>query len=431
MGCGMRPKHPQPNPKAPFPDPGTTNFRLATRVKGDPWAFSPAQSEAELLERIVHAQDPETSEAEHTSLLDQATLDLRPPRTMKKLHLTFLGFSTFLVVLYIAVHRNYGNHSMSMSELISNYDLQQREDPDPGTLADKSVHVLVNGRMRTGSSLIGRYFSHHPDFMYLYEPEQSLRLPFDRLNDSAEHVEKLQLPFYDLLECFFECNFTRSPDLIRFIRRVKWMAFLSEFEHASAKGMTFEILTKMCRAKRHKVVKTVRVNDITNGLRTLKKYDVKVIQIVRDPRGMINSKGLRNRTDVITRVYCDWLKTNMDAATKGPDWFRSNYFIVRYEDLSERPREVVPQLYNFIGIPLNDNISGILLSSQKALPGNSVKWRYTLPFNTTQIVQDNCPNDVFERLGYIQIYEEEVQHDESVQLVLRMPLIDGLNSFNG
>nr|XP_006814540.1 PREDICTED: dimethylaniline monooxygenase [N-oxide-forming] 2-like [Saccoglossus kowalevskii] len=89
-------RSPRPDPKAPSPDPGTTNFCFASRVKGDgrvPWSFSSTHSEtiqhalrAKLrpinvlefvgatLERIlVRAQDSETSDAERTRLLEQVT----------------------------------------------------------------------------------------------------------------------------------------------------------------------------------------------------------------------------------------------------------------------------------------------------------------------------------------------------------------------
>ncbi|XP_006823301.1 carbohydrate sulfotransferase 3-like [Saccoglossus kowalevskii] len=284
---------------------------------------------------------------------------------------------------------------------------------------NKSIHVLINARMRTGSTLTGRYFSNHPDIMYLYEPELTLRysLHYDVFNDSAANVEKLQKPFYDIIEGFFDCNYTRRPELLPFTNKTKWMKFSNGLAHLKGPQFNAKQITKLCETKAHRAVKTVRINDISKGLETLKKYDVKVIQIVRDPRGMINSRIKYEHLDTrqkqgksaqkiseASKNYCTWLKTNIDAVFNGSAWLKEHYMIVRYEDLSERPRQVVPQMYDFIGLS-NTKESDTILSSQKIIRGNAIKWRYSLPFNQTRIVQNNCPDDIFETLGYVKVNE--------------------------
>ncbi|XP_006816277.1 carbohydrate sulfotransferase 3-like [Saccoglossus kowalevskii] len=295
----------------------------------------------------------------------------------------------------------------------------------------KHIHVLINARMRTGSSLTGRYFSNHPDFMYLYEPELTLRhsLRYNVYDDSTANIEIIQKPFYEIIEGFFDCDYTRRPELLPFINKTEWMKSSNGFAHLQDTEFNAKELNKICETKNYRVVKTVRINNISKGLETLKKYDVKVIQIVRDPRGMINSRIDFEHLDAqqkqgkssqkiseASKNYCIWLKTNIDAVFKGPTWLKEHYMIVRYEDLVEKPRELVPLMYDFIGLS-NTNETDTILSSQKSKPGNAIAWRYSLPFNQTRIVQNNCPDDIFETLGYVKVKNENQQRNNSFNLV--------------
>ncbi|XP_006822513.2 carbohydrate sulfotransferase 3-like [Saccoglossus kowalevskii] len=285
--------------------------------------------------------------------------------------------------------------------------------------------------MRTGSSLTGRYFSNHPGFMYLYEPELALRKSFhyNVYNDSAANIEKLQKPFYKIIEGFFDCDYTRCPELLPVINKTKWMKSSNGLAHLEGPQFNAKRISEICMTKAHRVVKTVRINDISKGLETLKKYDAKVIQIVRDPRAMINSRIKFEHLDTCekqgksaqkisdaSKNYCIWLKTNIDAVRNGSEWLKKHYMIVRYEDLTSRPRQLVLQMYAFIGVSATDEIDKIL-SSQKSKPVNAVAWRYSLPFNQTRIVQNNCHDDIFETLGYVTVHNKNQQHNNSLTLI--------------
>ncbi|XP_006821604.1 carbohydrate sulfotransferase 1-like [Saccoglossus kowalevskii] len=298
---------------------------------------------------------------------------------------------------------------------------------------DQPITVLINARMRTGSSLIGRYLSNNPDSMYLYEPELALRyntsLHYNVFNDSAAHLEKLQNPFYEIIEGFFDCDYTRRSELLPFMNERDWLKSYNGF--ALLKGSQFNAkrLNEICKTKRHRVVKTVRINDISKGLSTLKKYDVKVIQVVRDPRGMINSRinfekqhlQPRDKRDLIVRKasdacrdYCIWLKTNIDSVLNGPKWLKEHYLIVRYEDLIERPRKLVPNMHHFISIPTN--MTDAILSNQTLRPDSAFAWRHSLPYYQTRTAQNNCPDEIFETLGYVKVQNENQQRNVSFSL---------------
>ncbi|XP_077868835.1 carbohydrate sulfotransferase 1-like [Saccoglossus kowalevskii] len=317
------------------------------------------------------------------------------------------------------------------TEMTASFDIGSTADTRMTALKQvPPIHVLINARMRTGSSLTGRYFSKRPDTMFLYEPELTLRynmsLRYDLFNDSAAQIEDIQTPFYELIGGFFDCEYTRRPELFHFMEGNDWAKSKNGLAHLQGADYNAKQISKKCKTKTHRVVKTVRINDISKGLEILKQYNVKVIQVVRDPRGMINSrikfenldsqekKGLSmKKISEASKNYCIWLNTNINAVLVGPEWLKKNYMIVRYEDLSTKPRQIVPKMYEFVGLPSNDTI----IKSERLGTGHTDAWRYSLPFNQTHIAQNNCPDDIFEKLGYVKVQNEIQQRNDSLSLV--------------
>ncbi|XP_006820750.1 carbohydrate sulfotransferase 1-like [Saccoglossus kowalevskii] len=301
----------------------------------------------------------------------------------------------------------------------------------------EGIHVLVLARLRTGSTFTSNYIAMQSDSLYLGEPEATLSShAYDLFNDSASYVEQLQKPFYTLLGDFFDCNFNNHV-LLSHTNSTRCKGLTNQRGRVHNATFTFSWITEKCRSKNMYIVKTTHMSDISKGLDTLKKYNVKVIHLVRDPRAMINSRikyeqaHARNRYERLRRIdemikhYCIWLKTNVDVVIHGPDWLKKHYMIIRYEDICGRSEEILPKLRSFLDLPSNEGIIPRILKSSVD------SWRNTLTFNYTAIAQDNCPDEVFKMLGYVKLKNIDQQHDSSFSLMTpSIPPINKLTVLN-
>ncbi|XP_070553373.1 carbohydrate sulfotransferase 1-like [Ptychodera flava] len=305
-----------------------------------------------------------------------------------------------------------------------------------------TARVLVHARMRTGSSLTGRYFLAHPDFAYLYEPGLLVRRLYemDAYNDSASYLAPMQLPLVQSIIDFFNCTF--EGDVLSLLTRNPWLRKQMNIKDL----VTTDNFTTHCVSKRNRVVKTIRLSDIASVVRTkdFTEGKIKIVHLVRDPRATLSARerfqhwNYRTRRgndikqniekfDKYATYYCQWLQTNLRSAQNIPLRLRKNFVIVRYEDLADRPRDIVPKLYDFVGLDLHQRVKA-LIDGQKEKLGNGLSWRRKLPFNRTSIVQNLCNDDLFRFYGYIKVNNTEQLVNDNFKLLSGDPLVpSGIN----
>ncbi|XP_077862974.1 carbohydrate sulfotransferase 5-like, partial [Saccoglossus kowalevskii] len=164
---------------------------------------------------------------------------------------------------------------------------------------------LVHSRMRTGSTLTGSYFANHPDFFYIYEPGLMIAW-YKRLNvlrDSFDYLEAIRPTLVDFMHAFYHCDFTGRKYFYTSINNSLFLRRFSNITHLEV-PMQEKTITQICKSKRHIVSKTIRLNNILLAAPVLKADEIKVIHLVRDPRGMAYSRrqfehlptGVNNKT---------------------------------------------------------------------------------------------------------------------------------------
>ena len=173
------------------------------------------------------------------------------------------------------------------------------------------------------------------------------------------------------------------------------------------------------------------------------KVNVKVIHLVRDPRGAAASRihyyftfnkdlanqhvnefptkgrlspmGLTNATvrpkDSIPTL-CKWMRNNVQALDNLPGWLRDRYYLLKYEDFAESPVKVAEDLYRFVGLPFPAKVRDWLVENTQTEHSNmgvfdthknsrttAKHWMADLSELEIHQVENECM-DVMERLGY-------------------------------
>ncbi|XP_077980095.1 carbohydrate sulfotransferase 1-like [Glandiceps talaboti] len=314
------------------------------------------------------------------------------------------------------------NDSISLLEqkiTQSKCDYQHLTGPSSGSRKETTsrTNILILASMRTGSSFAGEMFNQNTDTLYVFEPLQDLGL-----HDSDPF---LPTQAAQQLGDFYRCNFT-SPFLravindfnerepVRKIDLVKswvndqlctnWNSKQGTFE--TCRKVTPEMATESCNKIKIRAAKTVRLPHLNIVLHLMedKGINLKVINILRDPRGMMSSVIPIHNNDYLVisksrankvltaehyvdkpplrkrlETYCTSMLQNVLLGKQLSLWIGGeNYMPVRYEDLARNPHDVASQMYRFTGLG--------------ELPQNIVKW---LDDNTKADDSQNNENYVY------------------------------------
>ena len=120
-------------------------------------------------------------------------------------------------------------------------------------------------------------------------------------------------------------------------------------------------------------VDTARDHQRPRYLAGMPLLDVKVIELVRDPRG--NVASIMKHTKVgVRKAARQWRHYNVEAARVGRRFTEESWMLLRYEELCNDPQATLNRVARFIGVePVP--ISTLLDNSDRHVIGNSMRLR--------------------------------------------------------
>lgn len=390
-------------------------------------------------------------------------------RTRRTVPIVLLLF--IVTGLIYEIHIN-SSHSLISSKLLSTYTptsgcpvwnrVTSKPNPqDPNSLvehrpesqpndSDKPVHVMIITQMRSGSSFLGELFNMNDDFTYFFEPLHDVREIIYKANDSIILMKYLQVPLRNILKCDFKnmpMHWWHPPMKSNVQSRPGFDCLFSEAFHNSSLCTYNErerkyvpirfvennvtVLEDLCRSRKHVALKSIRVADI-HYLRNLaedSRLNVKIIHLVRDPRGAYNSR-LRVKWPPTIQESCARLERNTRLWSDTPEWLKNKYHLLRYEDIAAAPVRVADEIYRYLGIPMPRSVKVWLEENTVINTGNNddkfshtrdssvtaTKWRQTLALEQVMKVQSHCQS-VMRTLGYKTVNSPESLRDFSINVV--------------
>uniref|UniRef100_A0A665WGC3 Sulfotransferase n=1 Tax=Echeneis naucrates TaxID=173247 RepID=A0A665WGC3_ECHNA len=337
--------------------------------------------------------------------------------------------------------------------------------------ATKRTHILILATTRSGSSFVGQLFNQHPEVFYLFEPLYHVQLALlPRLAQSRNLAERRVMlgAARDLLRSLFHCHLSSLESYIRprpsnhstdklFRRGASKRTFSPSRLYCMCfvfrcGPLNVSLAADACRAKHHAAIKTVRIPQISD-LRALiedPRLNLKVVQLVRDPRGILASRietfrdtyrlwrlwratGHRPHNLDLGQIntVCEDFLRSVSLGLARPPWLRGRYMLLRYEDLARFPLQKTRELYSFLGLPLDRSVedwiinntrgSSDLSSRQKFTTvrdsaANAENWRVKLSFDMVVYTQTAC-QPLLELLGYKTVFQARELRNLSYSLV--------------
>ncbi|XP_074083684.1 carbohydrate sulfotransferase 1 [Macrotis lagotis] len=354
------------------------------------------------------------------------------------------------------------------------------ESPTFGYNLSRKTHILILATTRSGSSFVGQLFNQHLDFFYLFEPlyhVQYTLLPRFTQGKSPADRRVMLGASRDLLRSLYACdlyfleNYIKPPPVNhttdRIFRRGASKALCSP-PVCEAQGpadlpleegdcvrkcglLNLTLAAEACRERSHVAIKTVRVPEVKD-LRALvedPRLNLKVIQLVRDPRGILASRSETFRdTYRLWRIWdgtgrrpynldvsqlttvCEDFWNSVSTGLTRPAWLKGKYMLVRYEDLARNPMKKTEEIYGFLGIPLDGRVERWILNNTRGdrsaakhkygtvrnSAATADKWRFRLSYDIVAFAQTAC-RQVLAQLGYRAAASEQELKNLSLSLV--------------
>ncbi|CAI5668088.1 carbohydrate sulfotransferase 6 [Oreochromis niloticus] len=341
---------------------------------------------------------------------------------------------------------------------------------DQPTSNDK-VHVLLLSSWRSGSSLMGQVFNQHPSVFYLMEPGWHV---WTQLRQNGARA--LRMAVRDLLRSLFHCDFSVMESYLTENQKEMFM-----WSHSRAlcsapacpltprdqlsnqaqcqKNCTpknLQIVEEVCGFYSHVVYKEVRIFELESLYPLLQdpNLDLRIIHLVRDPRGVMRSKEESagffvrdnaivleqkhiNKTEIqyqiIQEICRSHLRINERAVLNPPPFLKGRYKLVRYEDVTRNPLEEINALYQFVGLEMTTQLAtwiykvthgkgkgsaneAFKVTSRSAIDVSQA-WRTMLPHNKVKRVQEVC-EEAMSYLGYRMVNSEIEQKSLDIDLLV-------------
>ena len=256
--------------------------------------------------------------------------------------------------------------------------------------ARRNIVIVSHGR--SGSSLMGDIFNHHPSVFYMYEPLQTPKRVLRKLYEGNTTI------YSGLVERFltgiFRCKFDQ-PDFLADIKNYYRKSAHPRISNAIASPplcpyrmtdprwdpllchpMTSQSLGSACKDVYNLTVVKIlfsripqnSIKAVLNLCQPLTEVDCKVVFLVRDPRAVIPSSRLTGffketgdlKSKESLRMYsyqqCQQLEDNLDFIRKLPDSLRFRIRIQRYEDVARDPLRELSGLYEFASLTVLDSV---------------------------------------------------------------------------
>ncbi|KAK3869553.1 hypothetical protein Pcinc_025137 [Petrolisthes cinctipes] len=279
-------------------------------------------------------------------------------------------------------------------------DLIQEEGGQP-------VRNLIITTWRSGSTFMGDVLSSHPATFYHYEPLLDFGIHQIRNGDNATQA------IFNLRH-LLKCNYTDMEHYLKYGPEHPWLfnhnsrlwSYCTSFPEICYQP---EFLSPFCRLYPFQSLKAVRLRlNLTTELLKDKKLDVRVLLLVRDPRGTIQSRHHRvwcpDNPDCNDPVrLCQDLVDDYKAASILRKQFPHSIRVIRYEDLAFDVYNTTKDLFNFFRLSYHSSVQKFLNSHTKKKIGGAsstfrdskaaaIHWQWDLSWQEVDSIQRVCSN---------------------------------------
>ncbi|XP_070193835.1 carbohydrate sulfotransferase 1-like isoform X2 [Littorina saxatilis] len=356
--------------------------------------------------------------------------------TKKKPFVLLLIPAAFL--LYVSFQASRSLLSTASGPLANHLYLQTvHRDSDPGSNGGKII-LMTYGR--SGSSFTSEIIQQDPGVFYTFEPLYNMvhryigpkdgkkKVVYPNTTDLATAYDKESI---EIMEVFLTCGFEsmNSRDINNFqLRnsadsRLLWGCVQRKGNWTPVDALDcFIKARKACFECPVKMVKTIRIRGSAVRKMMEKHPDLKIIYLIRDPRGTLASqKRVFNNfkweeTANFSANYCQTFREDLAEIGQLLERFPGRLRLLRYENMAENPLKEAEAMYRFLGLDFTPTVREFVfnktMAGQKGKSAYSTSrqnstetansWRKKLTIAVAMTIDRNC-KDIYQHLGYLPV----------------------------
>lgn len=268
------------------------------------------------------------------------------------------------------------------------------------------VNVAIVTQGRSGSTLIGRLFdSNDPGIFFLFEPLFNLSGSFENLVSLYDCSFALQQEQFNRVTWPYA---RRHMAWYRAIVGTKCVDVRMDDCPDMNEVQRFQVYEK-CKNAKLRVIKFIRITDYKE-LRRL--TDLRVLHLVRDPRGMLASQVANWNVKIPEAAgYVRFLCAVANELGTGHNQFPPGSFLeIRYEDFVLSPRNTLARIEAFVGrtlLPQSQSVIDFMYQDSHSVSGRQLnpyesllKWTTILNSTDIRLINSYC-NATLERYDYL------------------------------
>jgi len=289
------------------------------------------------------------------------------------------------------------------------------------------VRAMVATTWRSGSTFLGDIMSAHPATYYHYEPLLHYDIVQARSGARAEDAIRT-------LRDLMHCNYTNLESYLHYGKSHHWLFnhnkrlwpyCIEDGPNNYRNSYCWEpsFLNRFCSLFPFQSIKTVRLRlNLTKALVEDPSLNVRVLLLVRDPRGTIQSRKHRDwcpgNPDCDDPAHlCSDLVSDYHAIKQLMKLFPGKYEVFRYEDFSMDPFNNTAKIFEFFGYAVHQKVLDFLDSHTKTNKGGvsstfrdsktaPFKWREKLSMAEVVNIQVKC-EEAMKLWGYKEVTDAD------------------------
>ncbi|XP_066584005.1 carbohydrate sulfotransferase 4-like isoform X2 [Prorops nasuta] len=269
----------------------------------------------------------------------------------------------------------------------------------------RPVRSVILTSWRSGSTFFGDVLNAHPANFYHYEPLLDFGIVQIRGPPLAEEALKN-------IEALLNCDYSNLDQYLEYGKTHVWL-----FNHnthlwrqcQAHKRICWDhrFVSKFCKLFPFQSMKLVRLRlRAAEKLLAQEKLKIRLVLLIRDPRGILQSRRHREWCPSIPdcsdpALVCADMVSDFRAAVRLKKKYPNTFRVIRYEDLSVDPYRHVKELYEFYGLNFHPDVKRFLNTHTKNDVGgvsstfrNSkvapFHWRTDLDFEVVEEIQKVC-----------------------------------------
>ena len=310
------------------------------------------------------------------------------------------------------------NKKAKLKSLSSSYNPLKHFAVYNGTNQTK---VLIVAYFRSGSSFLGDLLQQNWKTFYTFEP-------FHYMTRHSRIDGANITTAYSMINSLYDCDFSQNSFYVKWINKnkhlIRWNKFLwSICKFRSDTCYSDTSLRDVCQRSRYNVIKVVRLRmkHLEALWNQISSKNVKIVYLVRDPRGIYNS---RKRMDWCIKAndcstidsICSQMREDLIYYDRLKKIIGDRLIMLRYEDLTLDPVNQTKSLFANLSLDYSSSVSRFLhthtksnsMSSQNHNPystyrtdSNSTAYFWMKDLNASEILlAGKVCNDVLQQLNY-------------------------------